>query len=443
MDTPSAKPPATARPHLGDRINIATRPAHARLNKSILERLPRALPPYAANPSIYASGLLHIAPIYLVFESLWHNFVRDGDDAPTSSPFLDSAELLHFPSSESHTPPPASLPDCPPHVRTALTNLYLPTLLRSPFLHADLRAITGWSQAEVSTQLRLAAASGRLAHFLAHTKRSVSHNPHVLLAYAWVLYMALFSGGRFLRATLEEAPPAFWKAKADSVAPCGCTCYQPAGGKLPLSFFRFATPEDGEDLKREFKRRLVEVEETLSDQEMAEVVQEAICVFDNMVLLVGQLDGVCGGDASSGDTSPRPVDEGWLAALLPKFLGGRTRDSVAVAKERGVKELPKKVWKRAHKAGNRARGLDGTGNEEQLAEEVKLTEPAEEIATTDDIEVSHEKSVHFGVDTKGGMEDEIGAFDGSLRFASCPSVRNAAVLVGLLGVVWALGRLSK
>lgn len=443
MDSPSARPPATARPHLGDRINIATRPVHARLNKSILERLPQALPPYAANPSSYASGLLHIAPIYLVFESLWHNLVRDGDDAPADSPFLDPAEVSLFPSSQSHTPPPASLPDCPPHIRAALTNLYLPTLLRSPSLHADLRAITGWSQAEVSTQLRLAAASGRLAHFLAHAKRSVSRNPHVLLAYAWVLYMALFSGGRFLRATLEEAPSVFWKAKADSVASCGCACYEPTGEKLPLSFFRFATPEDGEDLKREFKRRLAEVEETLSDHEMAEVVQEAICVFDNIVLLVSQLDGVCDGDASSGNTSPKSFEEGWAAALLPKFLGGRTRDSVAVAKERGLKDLPKTFWGKGRKTGSRAKGLDGTANEEKTAEEVTSAEPAGKIVTTNGIEANHIKSVRFGADTKGGTDDDIRAYDRTLRFASFSSMRNAAVLAGVVGVVWGLGRLSK
>ena len=37
----------------------------------------------------------------------------------------------------------------------------------------------------------------------------------MLLAYAWVLYMALFSGGRFIRATLESAgTDGFWHRKA-------------------------------------------------------------------------------------------------------------------------------------------------------------------------------------------------------------------------------------
>ncbi|KAK0643096.1 hypothetical protein B0T16DRAFT_312945, partial [Cercophora newfieldiana] len=326
---------------LGDRINTATRSVHARLNKNLILRLPLALPPHVHNPSLYVSGLVHIAPIYLVFESLWQNIVlAEGvaTNTPPPAPFLDPASLALFPSdaSESDKNSKPSASPCPFHIRSVLTHVLLPSLNRSRALHHDIHAITGWTPSEVSAQVRLVAQTGRLGAFLAHTKRSVAKNPHVLLAYAWVLYMALFSGGRMIRASLEEPGHSFWDRKADPVAPSGRACEKPVFDRegLPLSFFRFATPEDGEDLKAEFKKRLGEAEAQLSPDEINEIVQEAVCIFDNMMLLVTQLDGVCAGDGDANSkASSTGVDEGWVAAL-GGFLGGRVRDSLAVARER-------------------------------------------------------------------------------------------------------------
>ncbi|KAJ3481825.1 hypothetical protein NLG97_g7726 [Lecanicillium saksenae] len=83
---------------LGEAIAASTRGIHARLNKSIISRLPLALPPRASDPSTYVTGLIHIAPIYLAFESLWNDFLEPGPEdgvdphAELVAPLLSVAE---------------------------------------------------------------------------------------------------------------------------------------------------------------------------------------------------------------------------------------------------------------------------------------------------------------------------------------------------------------
>ncbi|KAK4137900.1 heme oxygenase-like protein [Trichocladium antarcticum] len=190
LDNPSS---LQKQPYLGDSINIATRSVHAKLNKSILAYLPLALPPQTHNPSLYVSGLLHIAPVYLAFESLWQDL-------------LDSHEQTQ-PSAEDDEHPPN-----PERVHSILRALHLPGLMRAESLLSDIRALTGWTDAVVDHEINAVSQTGPLADFLTHIHHTINNHPPTLIAYAWILYMALFSGGRFIRATLESAGPAFWHA---------------------------------------------------------------------------------------------------------------------------------------------------------------------------------------------------------------------------------------
>lgn len=234
--------------------------------------------------------------------------------------------------------------------------------------------MTGWSDAEVQTHVKTVAEKGRLKEFVAHIHRSIDKNPEVLLAYAWVLYMALFSGGRFIRSSLEGAgQKEFWEKSCDVIPPLGAQCKAPRQrrDKGPLSFFRFDTAQDGEDLKKEFKRRFLMCGEgLLTGAERDRVVREAICIFDNMNLLVSQLDGVFGGagaGAGAGgvgqgmggnmyNRSPSNSLDSWAGLLIAGTstksfvggVGGRLRDSVAVAKER----LGMMGWSRDNKKGH-------------------------------------------------------------------------------------------
>ncbi|EFQ28045.1 hypothetical protein CGRA01v4_03260 [Colletotrichum graminicola] len=368
MSSPPAFSAAENQRPLAESIAAATRSAHAKLNKLIIARLPLAIPPCAADPSIYVSGLLHIAPIYATFESLWKTIAEP--PLPTVGG-AKSNQLGAFPSDLDGLPSSSSddhslryRPVLSQGTRSILTSLYLPGLMRTDRLRSDIESITGWSPDVVEEQLKAVSESGRLAEFTQHIKRTIEKKPHVLMAYSYILFMALFAGGRFIRATLESAGSEFWARIPSPILPSqtACKTKQPsttmpasvgmesvdtmrgdhrtiaAGTKhsrhsLPLGFFHFATVLDGEDLRKEFKKRLTDSENLLTPQERNDVIQEAVCIFDNMLLLVGQMDTNCEtnlGDAQA--TSP------WTS-LIP---GGRLRDSLAVARERKREKIAPK-----------------------------------------------------------------------------------------------------
>ena len=125
--------------------------------------------------------------------------------------------------------------------------------------------------------------------------------------------MALFAGGRYIRSSLERISDEFWPTTS-----------------TPFTFFRFDTPRDGEDLKHEFKKRLAESDGVFSSDQRRDILHEAASIFDNMLLLVAQLDDVCYTPPSPDEPSPDSQE-----AFLNWPLRRRIRDSVAVAKARG------------------------------------------------------------------------------------------------------------
>ncbi|KAJ4187181.1 hypothetical protein NW755_007274 [Fusarium falciforme] len=109
------------------------------------------------------------------------------------------------------------------------------------------------------------------------------------------------------------------------------------------------TPEDGEDLKREFKQRLLDAEKMLTTREKQDIVQESVCIFENMTLLIHQLDSVCG-DPERKDSSSTTSS---LFELVDQFhpFRSRIRDSVSITKERNARTSTlssdgvRQVWK--------------------------------------------------------------------------------------------------
>ncbi|KAK4658070.1 hypothetical protein QC762_203500 [Podospora pseudocomata] len=367
-------------PHLGNSINAATRTQHTKLNKSILLRLPLSVPPVAYNPTAYLTGLLHMAPIYIAFESAWDKILASHGaalDHPSSS-------LLVLPENQTLPPFPFGTTADPigdkkcERVHAVLHHLKISGMARSGSLKRDIRAMSGWDETEVEEMLEQVKNTGRLGEFVRHIHANIARQPEVVIAYAWVLYMALFSGGRFLGSCLEAAGEGFWMRKSDAVL--GKICKDPisirellaseeeegdggGGGDdddddglarikddgLPLNFFRFATPLDGEEIKTKFKSRLVELEGLLTAGEREHVVREGVCIFDVMNGIVGQLDGLF--DRHPGDDDKMEEENGavdtWASMLVPRaamVAGGRLRDSVAVAKERGMRALRKATF---------------------------------------------------------------------------------------------------
>jgi heme oxygenase len=222
--------------------------------------------------------------------------------------------------------------------------------------------LTGKSDQKIDEELKAIAQNGKLAKFIAHTKQSVENNPHVLVAYAWVLYMALFSGGRYLRAALKAAGGLgkdFWDrepspvrpyiitrdvqelkdSEAEFAKPTGVWSPQIAGrgrGKsrsdsdIPkitpgLLFFEFIGDDDGEDIKIEFKRRITEAELLLTKGEKDDIVAEAQDIFSFMLDLVGELDDLM-------KMNEEDLEMSKLFLQSPNLM--TSRDSVTIAQER-------------------------------------------------------------------------------------------------------------
>ncbi|KAK1821791.1 hypothetical protein LTR12_003840 [Friedmanniomyces endolithicus] len=224
---PGASP---AQPSISAEINVATRKQHTELNRLIIERLPLALPVRARgwrrgrSPALLAQGIVAFAQIYFQFEGAWSAI----ECSPEKN---ENGDMVH-----------------------CLANLRPRGLERTQRLRSDLRRL-GCSTAPALGR-REPAQTGRL-----------SGRPHTLIAYAWVMYMAIFSGGRWIRQLLADAGPEF-----------------------ELSFLSFDGDEDGEDLKRGFKAGLARAEVLLSPQERQEAVEEAQALFDRCIALVAVLD---------------------------------------------------------------------------------------------------------------------------------------------------------
>jgi hypothetical protein len=443
-DDGDAEPPAE-RPPLSRAISARTRAVHARLNKLILARLPLALPPHARDPGVFVTGLLHMTVVYAAFEGLWREMVKDNGVVPfTNDDEWEARVGLRQESEEdgasSTTTTGSDDGGMTPRMRSLLAYVRVPGISRTARLRHDIRAATGWSEAQLDDALGdvcgtapfFAPPSTPVGRFVDHARRAVGQRPHVVLAYAYTLHMALFAGGRHIRAALEGVADAqFWKTVPMVVTGGGsggggaATRRTAADGILaihssssydrrPFQFLRFSTPTDGEDLKADFKARLAEVETRLSWREHRDVLQEAACIFENMILLVGQLDGLCegvgkgevegkeeesegrvgggeGGMATTEDdkittypiaaaaedaarTAPTADNDTNVATAATtssssrrssfrnaaEWLGRRLRDSVAIAKERTEAALGKQQQRRGG-AAPRKKGGSGSG----------------------------------------------------------------------------------
>ena len=149
----------------------------------------------------------------------------------------------------------------------------MPQLERAGRLRKDVERILGASHDLPEER----AQASRLHTFTTHIRASVGLRPHLLITYTWLLYMALFNGGRYICAKLRQAGPAFWEnplsKEEDDIDSCLC-------------FWGFDGHGGGEDIKAEFKRRFARVEPCLTDGEKEEVVQEAVLVMQTMVEVV-------------------------------------------------------------------------------------------------------------------------------------------------------------
>ncbi|KAJ4863850.1 heme oxygenase domain-containing protein [Trichoderma breve] len=312
----------------------ATRELHTRVNRLVVSRLPLALPPQASDAGPYISGLLHFLPVYMTFEKLWQDIIPDSlpKEAALDGERPKISERMH----------------------TILKELRIPQLFRSDILRADIKSMTGWSDDILDNQIDVIKRKGKLCAFISHIKQIIPDEPHTLIAYSYNFFMALFAGGRFIRASFEKAGDEFWETVPMPIKPAMEPCrpkstapspLEPAydlaeahqQSQTPLQFWRFNTAEDGEDLKRDYKQVLLKWEGELSPWEREDIVRESAIIMENIESIVGHLDSIF----AEGQEEEPSIQIPKRPSLADRFVQtpfvARIRDSFMIARERGVR----------------------------------------------------------------------------------------------------------
>lgn len=166
-------------------------------------------------------------------------------------------------------------------------------MARSSRIKKDLQHLSGLHPTDFDVMLAQ-YPSDKVAEFCAHIRKSVGHKPHVLVAYAWCFYMAVFSGGRWIRGELVKVGPDFWASGAD--APSQEAAAAASLSEQGLSLWSFPGSRDGEDIKEAFKERLLAAETLFTPDDRVDVIEEAKTIFKLCAGLVHELDEKVGTD---------------------------------------------------------------------------------------------------------------------------------------------------
>jgi heme oxygenase len=235
---------------LQEELQYAIRHDHLIINHLISSRMPLCLPPKTDNPLRFALGLTAFAHLYTSFEYAWETITSQASK------------------------PPAYLLD-----------LQTTGLTRHLRLDRDLRSLAhlvGSSGARRMQRIR-----GQTVHFQRDIFHLCQNKPHLILAWAWTMYLAIFNGGRYIRAGLEDAGDDFWGTKI-----------------YPLEFWNFEGKDDGATIHEAFKKNFDQSAEHLTRHQKDEVIAEAKRVFHVVEDVVHELDKKVGqGEALSVVTS--------------------------------------------------------------------------------------------------------------------------------------------
>lgn len=238
-----SSPDNNGRPALPAQLHAATREQHHALNTSIMAHLPLCLPPNTNTPLLYAKGMTVFGQIYFAFEQ-----------------FLETS---------------LATTNFDPRLQEIYRQIHFPTLTRTSRLRQDIDTVKSTLGNDLARQIDQVAEQS--LSFFSDIMASMSRKPHVLLSYAWAMYLALFNGGRWIHRQLASTGPAFW-----------------GNENFPLSFWDFEESNDGdrdsEGLKIQFKNAFLDASTLLTDAEMEDVIDEAKKLFDMCSKMVLHLD---------------------------------------------------------------------------------------------------------------------------------------------------------
>lgn len=256
-------------------IHAATRQSHTALNRLITSHLPLCLPPDTTTPARYATGIETLGQIYVAFEGAWDELLASGAN-------FDRLDKL-------------------------LRQLKRPSLLRSAKLKADLSLLH--LRLGVYADLDQPQEEER-ARLMEGIREAILERPHLVLSYVWIMYMALFNGGRWIRDQLTQAGPEFWRTTQSPHIDC-------------LSFWDFDGESDGEDIKGGLKARFNTAAAALSETERREVIDESVRIFEVCSQMVAWLDEQDKAESQSWPAATSSAVSGVWARLLwsmPSFL---------------------------------------------------------------------------------------------------------------------------
>ncbi|KAL8761302.1 MAG: hypothetical protein Q9184_002571 [Pyrenodesmia sp. 2 TL-2023] len=224
----------------------------------------------ATSHQLYALGISHFRPIYSIFEASFENHLCSGTVAP--------------------------------RVERILQQLHLPGLGRAQALENDIRTLLPESYRYPNP-----SSFPQLEAFERHVQASVAQKPHLLIAYTWIFYMALFSGGRYIRSKLRAGLGASIRSATSANAD------QAAG----LSFWEFPGKHDGDDLKVEYKSRVTAVSALLTEEERADIADEGVKIMVFLTDIVTEVADVVPGRALelALDTPSGDKDTGFLGPV--------------------------------------------------------------------------------------------------------------------------------
>lgn len=197
-------------------------------------------------------GISRIAEIYYAFENAWRHYL--------DSPSLDSKTDARY--------------------RAFLQDARIPGIARSQRLSSDLAHLKAtWGHIDVHHHDEAVRSA------VAHISASIKAKPYVVLAYSWIMYMALFNGGRWIREQLLDAGPSFWDGKSSHAEKSPIA-------QSYLSFWHFDGSNDGEDVKLAFRARLADAGSCLTEAERGDVVTEAQALFQHCLSIVMEIDTI-------------------------------------------------------------------------------------------------------------------------------------------------------
>lgn len=171
-------------------------------------------------------------------------------------------------------------------------HLYIPDLERSSRLQDDLSLFHPSDRVLVinSQEKEPGLLCPSVAPFVSHIEQVIGTKPHLQIAYTWVFYMALFSGGRYIRAKLRSAGEDFWASDGLPKAPSDGTYVKEAGqGTIGLSFWEFPGSFDGKDLKADYKARIQDLEASVNLEERQDIVNEAMDIMVKLIEIAKEI----------------------------------------------------------------------------------------------------------------------------------------------------------